>query len=616
MRLKRVRKIAVAVLSIFGAAALVAAFFAFELGFGHNREMGWARVALACVGGVSVFLAGLIAFAGQITALWGKIYLHPFMQRIGRGAVWCGRPLIRVNLFIERLEKTRLATWLEKRPAVWAALGAGLVTFVSLWYITSGTFTTWTPYTHYFDMQADAFLSGQLSLLETPPRALLNMPDPYDWQKRESVGGYIWDSSLYNGKYYLYWGPVPALLAAAVKLIGLGVVEDQTLLLFFVSGLAFALAALLFRLRQSLFPRAPTWTLLALTLLGGLNLPLLWLVNRPSVYETAIAGGQFFLILGLYGAVSAMATQNTGRWLALAGLAWGAAIGCRVNTALAIGWMVATVCLYLIYRAKGRYNWILPTITLLIPLVLWGAGLAWYNAARFGSILETGHRFQLTGPALPSDYSQVASIAYIPPNLYNLLARPFEVHWHSFPFVFTPYITVAMWPGFIRIVGLYYFSEPITGIFLGVPAFWISLLPLFRLIRTVWITAWDWLKERPKIGSLPKTGQPASPWIWAMVGGAVFCSLTALMVFIMTTMRYEADLTPIMTVFTALALWRTLDWLRSRPGAARLVLLLAAVLILISLAISLFANFQNGDKRFFTNNPELYSALAHFFNPK
>jgi len=183
---------------------------------------------------------------------------------------------------------------------------------------------------------------------------------------------------------------------------------------------------------------------------------------------------------------------------------------------------------------------------------------------------------------------------------------------HSFPFVFTPYITVAMWPGFIRIVGLYYFSEPITGIFLGVPAFWISLFAVFRLIQAVW----DWLKEKPAVAPASNIDQQTSPWVWAIVGGAAVCSLTALMVFIMTTMRYEADLIPILTVFTALTLWWTLDWLRSRPSAVRLVLLLAAVLIFLSLAISLFANFQNGDKRFLTNNPELYSALAHFFNPK
>ena len=221
--------------------------------------------------------------------------------------------------------------------------------------------TTWTSYSHYFDLQANAYLSGQLALLETPPQALLEMSNPYDWQKRELIGGYLWDSSLYNGKYYLYWGPVPALLAAAVKLIGPWEVDDQYLLLFFVTGLAIALAGLLFRLRQIFFPRAPAWTLMMFTLLGGLNLPLLWLVNRPNVYETAIAGGQFFLLLGLLAAVRGMTSEESGGWLALAGLAWGAAIGCRVNNGLAIGWMVALVCLYLFDVPKaaiiGSYPW-------------------------------------------------------------------------------------------------------------------------------------------------------------------------------------------------------------------------------------------------------------------
>ena len=612
MRLKRVRNIAVAILVVSGIAAVVAAFFAYELGLDNERDMGVARVALAYLGGFSLLLAALIAASGQIAALWRKVCRHPVFQMIERVFNWCGQPLIRLNFLVERLEKTRLAIWLEKRPAGWAALGAGLVIFVSWWYITSGTITFWTPYSHYFDMQADAFLSGQLSLLETPPQDLLDMPNPYDWEKRELIGGYIWDTSLYNGKYYLYWGPVPALLAAAVKLSGPRVVDDQYLLMFFVLGLAISLAALLFRLRQALFPRVPAWTLLILTLLGGLNLPLLWLVNRPNVYETAIAGGQLFLILGLFGAVCAMTTQESGGWLALSGVAWGAAIGCRANTGLAVGWMVVVVCLFMIKRAKGRLDWIRPTITLLIPLALWGAGLAWYNAARFDSILETGHRFQLTGPALPADYGQVASLGYIPPNLYNLLARPFEVVWNSFPFVFTPYIKVNAWPNFIRITGAYYFSEPISGILLAIPAFWISLFPILRLFRV----AWDWLKEKPGTVPQPQKDQHTFRWVWAMVGGATFCSLTALMVFIMTTMRYEADLTPLMTVFTALGLWWAMGALRSHPGAGRLLLLLASVLIFLSLAISLFANFQNTEKRFPTNNPELYSAVAHFFKPK
>jgi hypothetical protein len=75
----------------------------------------------------------------------------------------------------------------------------------------------WTPYTRYYDRQADAFLAGSLSLLEKPPAELLALANPYDYHNREGLG-YLWDASLYRGKYYLYWGPVPALVAAGVKL--------------------------------------------------------------------------------------------------------------------------------------------------------------------------------------------------------------------------------------------------------------------------------------------------------------------------------------------------------------------------------------------------------------
>ncbi len=67
-------------------------------------------------------------------------------------------------------------------------------------------------------------------------------------------------------------------------------------------------------------------------------------------------------------------------------------------------------------------NWrasLASMVALIVPLLLWGAGLAWYNYARFGNILETGHRFQLTGGALPANYNDIVSISYILPNLYN-----------------------------------------------------------------------------------------------------------------------------------------------------------------------------------------------------
>jgi len=116
-------------------------------------------------------------------------------------------------------------------------------------------------------------------------------------------------------------------------------------------------------------------------------------------------------------------------------------------------------------------------IALILPLVFWGAGLAWYNYARFGNILETGHRYQLTGGALPADYRNIVSPSYILPNLYEMLARPMEIHWHEFPFVFTPFISNTMWPKlFFYPRNLnYFYGEPITGLFISMPVIWLTL---------------------------------------------------------------------------------------------------------------------------------------------
>ena len=381
--------------------------------------------------------------------------------------------------------------------------------------------------------------------------------------------------------------------------------------MFFISGLSISLASLLHWLRKTFYPNAPGWTVLLFTLAAGLSAPVFWLISSPSVYAAAIAGGQFFLMLGLLAALRGLGeTDSSPFWMTAAGLAWGASIGCRLNNIIAIAWMVCLSGLFLLYQRKKRPHWFRQSLFLLTPLLLCGAGLAWYNFARFGSIFETGHRYQLTGAALPADYSQVASLAYIPANLYNLLARPLNFHWDKFPFAFTPYIKDWMWPNFIRTPEPYYYSEPVVGVFMSIPIYGLVLLSLLRPLRA----AWAWLNER-------QTGaaglrHPLSSWVWAMVTGAVLSTLSTLMVFILTIMRYEADLVPMLTVLVALILWSALDFLSGHPWISRITLLLVLALGLASMLLGLLINFQNVDERFLLNNPELYQAIARFFMGK
>ncbi len=174
---------------------------------------------------------------------------------------------------------------------------------IYFWYESAGTMEM-IPSTGYYDMQASAFLHGQLALVEKPAPELQSLPDPYDPEQNAPYR--LHDASYYKGKYYLYWGPFPALILVIPKLL-LGIsISDSVLVLLFMSGYAVFLALNLSIIRTMYSPALPGWTFIPAILVGGLMNPALWLLARPAVYEAAISGGQCCALGGLYFALSAL----------------------------------------------------------------------------------------------------------------------------------------------------------------------------------------------------------------------------------------------------------------------------------------------------------------------
>jgi hypothetical protein len=606
MRMKLARVIAEIVLGLLGTAMLVIAIFSYQLHIDNNQSMGPNRVALACLGAIFLLTGIIIYSAAFLKHIWKSPVFQktrPLFNRIGSPYFW----------LIKTIQEDPGPQRASHATGWFATAGAALAIFISLWYITSGRMVTWTTSTNYLDRQANAFLAGQIPLLEKPPAALVALANPYQYQNRAGISGYIWDASLYKGKYYFYWGPVPALLVSAVKIFHPAWdIQDQFTIFFSIAGLAIVLAALFYRLQKKYFPGMPGWVVLGLTLLGALNMPVFWLLNNPIVHAAAISTGQFFLILGLLTAMLGLENKKYQVFLmAMTGFSWGAAIGSRVDLAPGIAWMVLLVCLFLLFKAKKWHPSTSALIALILPLVFWGAGLAWYNYARFGNILETGHRYQLTGGALPADYRNIVSPSYILPNLYELLARPMEINWHEFPFLFTPFIRNTMWPKlFFYPRNLnYFYGEPITGLLISMPVIWLTLftglLVLIKYVRS---------RQREPAGLDRSLQEPSFyPWISWMVSGAIILNFGTLSIFIFSTMRYEADLAPLLTILVGLCVGWASTTFHFRPRLWRTILLFVGATILISIIISLLANFQNGDYIFMNSNPHLYQAIAHFF---
>jgi hypothetical protein len=587
---------------------VVISLFAFQLHLDNNTIMGNNRKVLGFIGFCCLFSLVLGLFSKTIRE-WGVISLFKEFN-LNLSIFFRGLsqyPGIKELFgFVKIIKESRPVIRARQYSSVWAAVGSMFCLLIYFWYITGGNWT-WFHFSHYYDMLASAFSQGSLSLLEKPSSELLALPNPYDYITREGVN-YIWDVSLFKGKYFLYWGPAPAVIALIIKSFKDIMVEDQYLVMLFMSGLAITMALLFLRLRSHFFPKSPMWIVPFFTLVGMLSLPMLWVINRPSIYEAAICGGTFFLMLGVYFAFLGLTSENSSLWFLLSGMAWGLAIASRMNQAAVIGWFTATTIVFYILIHRKAHKWILPIVSLCLPIFLISCALGWYNFARFGNLLETGYRYQLTGPAFPSDYHQAISLYHVIPNLYNFLFRPLVVNLRGFPFFVAPYVSNTMWPWFIYRPPEFYSTEPITGILISIPVFWLALLPVIKPI----LKTWYWANESP----IRKSKRPSLEysWVWWSLLGGTIIGFASLSIFLASNMRYLVDIVLLITVLTYFCVLWGFEFFRDWLVFFRSLIFVVILLGVLSIAIGLFASFNTGMDRFALMNPHLYQTLVKLFS--
>ena len=362
-----------------------------------------------------------------------------------------------------------------------AACGFALVTALHVWILSAGGVTPFPSYSSYYDRLAGGFLRGQTSLTIMPAPAHLALPDPYDpvanrpFRQRNGVH----DAVLFNGRFYLYWGPVPALLLAPGEVGRPACRASATKTSSSSSSLGTMLltALTLHRLWGRFFPDQPPWTLFVAILVAGVATPMGYFLARPAVYEAAILGGQFFLLAGLY----ALCGSGSLSWrrLAVAGVCWALAVGSRVSLAVAVTVLAAVVAWHRGERRVAGWSGGSPLRRLLalgIPLVAGALSLAAYNHARFGTPLEFGQRYQLTSAnykATPALFSA----GNLWPGLYSYALRPVRAARRQFPFV-EAVGGEGTFPSFVRIPKHYEFNEPIAGLLLVTPFLWLAALPV------------------------------------------------------------------------------------------------------------------------------------------
>ncbi|MCE1254112.1 MAG: hypothetical protein LWX83_11260 [Anaerolineae bacterium] len=595
-----------------GLACIGSAFFARQLGIDNND--GWGR------GRTVLILAGLFFWLWLAWLLSGPKRRH-LMQRLYNSAslktirrFWLNLTSTWKNSFVYRLV-TRFyhaflnlpgIRWLAatslRRARFWAVLGLFVTLCFYIYLATAGTFNKLVPSSGFFDMQARAFLAGQIHLLETPPEQLLALDNPYSVEARQSLGSaYIWDASLYHGHYYLYWGPVPALLAAAYRAVSGSGLGDESLALLFLCLLAWIETLWILELHQRYFGRVRSTWLMLFVLTIGLANPIPFDIARLMVYEASILSGQFFMLAGLLCLVKGFSKDgsiNSGWWLS-AGLLLGLSLSARINLLPVIFWLGLMLLLHLWNRIKT-----LPGNPVKAVLAAGGTfalvmiSIMAYNFIRFDSPFEFGSRYQLTVTDINHAYNTVLSAAYIFPNLYAYLLRP-PVLIGRFPFMYADWLTDAGWPFFIRIPAGYFYTDPVLGLLVVTPFIWLILpavYALFMELRQVGI------KSSIKIIA-------GSRWIVFSLTGMGLIGFVFILFFYYPAMRYLTDATPALLL---LAIYGAMSWLDNpslRAVKGLVILLLALTSIVAGILLGI-----NGPHDFFEQaNPALYHGLINFF---
>ena len=270
----------------------------------------------------------------------------------------------------------------------------------------------------YYQLLTDAFLAGQTSLLVHPPAQLLALPDPYDPVANAYLR--LHDASLYHGKYYLYYGPTPAivLFLPYKVLTGSHLPSRVAVALFCAAGFACSCALFFLLVKREKWD-CPGWLASAAVLSLGTAPGVVFLLTRPSFYEVAISAGYCFMMAGFLLVAHAMEPNfPRAKSLLAAGLCFGLAVGCRPDLALPAILMVLLVA----WRTRSHKT---AALAFAGPVVLCGVLLMGYNYVRFQNAFEFGVRYQLLADRTDLNSHFNHAIGNLLPSIYALvLGRP------------------------------------------------------------------------------------------------------------------------------------------------------------------------------------------------
>ncbi len=246
----------------------------------------------------------------------------------------------------------------------------------------------------------EAFKQGKLSIADGS-ESLKSMENPYDFYARtENEVEFNWDNAYYEGKYYSYFGVLPAIiLHLPYNLITGGELPNQVAVIILAAAVIIGIMVLLWEIIRKWFKNTPFILYLLLSCVFATTAGLFYAVYKPDFYMIPPLAG---LALSLFGLSLWLNAEREDTTLSCKRIMWGALFialtsMCRPQFLITLFFGVV-VFRESVFKKRTLFSKssVKETLALCLPIIAVAAVAMWYNYTRFGSPLDFGANYNLT----------------------------------------------------------------------------------------------------------------------------------------------------------------------------------------------------------------------------
>ena len=390
---------------------------------------------------------------------------------------------------------------------------------------------------NYYQLLSEAFIHGQLSLPILPSQKLLALPNPYD--PVQNAGLTLHDASLYHGKYYLYFGPLPAILFfIPIKLITHYYPSETLSVFFFLLFGYIILLLLLLKIKERYFAEVSEIQFLLSGLLLALGTTAPFLLTRALFYESTIACAFFIVSLAILFLYYAIITHFTKcKYVFLFSLFLALSVSARPNFSLVC--IALTIILFFYFFNQKKSRRISLSIALFFPPLIIAIVLGLYNYYRFDSVFDFGSKYQLAGTNM-HHFSLLPHMMWysIREKIYYYFLQSFQFSHHYRHFKEIPHVLLKQtWLP----KGQAYYYEPVAGVLMTSPV-------LFFLFAQR-IALKSYLKNATELQ------YELALFLRLITLIPCVIILFFLVSFVHPTQRYEMDFTPYLIIMAIIDFW-------------------------------------------------------------